>query len=182
MGCATSKSQINATTDDSENPRVTIVVSPNPPFLDESDQIYPLPPVPVPSVPNDTNGEAITSGVTLKEAPVLDLKFALEQVGDDRSFLRELINDTLDEKDMRLQGLTSAVQAADPNAFRIIAHTIKGAALNVGLKALGETAKQLDNFSGSATPEMLTMKGPDLIAQLSSEYHRIEAISDADLL
>ncbi|XXQ32211.1 Vacuolar protein 8 [Plasmodiophora brassicae] len=108
--------------------------------------------------------------------PVIDLEMALRQVSDDKEFLMELLNDMVAGKDKLFESMNEAIRCNDPKQFRVAGHTIKGAALNLGLKALGAQAKCIELFGDAvfvgANTEPFAEKSVLLVAQLDTEYDR----------
>lgn len=61
---------------------------------------------------------------------------ALERVGDDASFLEELLNIYHEEFASKAPALAEALAHGDPKAVREIGHYLKGASANLSLPAL----------------------------------------------
>lgn len=109
--------------------------------------------------------------------PVIDEDAAFEQC-QEWSFIVELLNDTLAERDERVDELQASLEASDHTRFHKAAHAIKGAALNLHLPALVDVSKKSEllgkqlEVSGDDT-RLLECRRP-LIAALQTEYDRLQ--------
>jgi len=87
---------------------------------------------------------------------VFDRDGFLERIGGNEAFLRKLILSYIDSSTEHLADLGEAVGRADAAAIRRHAHTIKGAAANIGagqlneLSAAMEAAAQAGDLAGMA--------------------------------
>jgi HPt (histidine-containing phosphotransfer) domain-containing protein len=82
--------------------------------------------------------------MTEEKLAVVDMEFAMAQCMDDKEFLRELIDEMLLDEDKKLPELQRAIKEDDHKELQSIAHYIKGAAANIGLKALSDISTKLD--------------------------------------
>jgi HPt (histidine-containing phosphotransfer) domain-containing protein len=71
----------------------------------------------------------------------------------------------------RLEMLTSAVQAADPNQIKSYAHTIKGAAASVGARRVSEAAWRLEQ---TALREDMS-NAAEILEDIKAEFDRLES-------
>jgi len=81
-----------------------------------------------------------------KEIPIVDMKRLVETVDHDMGFAVDLV-EMLVTGEQTLGDLKTIEQSIIDNNYRFLqhaAHSIKGAALNLGLGALGEAAKKLE--------------------------------------
>ncbi len=63
---------------------------------------------------------------------------------DDDDFLKEIISLYLDQLPSLMTNITDSFQKKDTDKFKRAVHTLKGASLNVGAKALGEHARGIE--------------------------------------
>ena len=79
----------------------------------------------------------------MKRTPI-DVADALERVGDDREFLRELLN--LYEEDLatRIEVLREAIAGGDLKAVEQLGHAVKGSSANLGLPFLRNRAAAIE--------------------------------------
>ncbi len=92
-------------------------------------------------LPRDTPARALPS---MHTTPLLDeaaIDAALQAMS--RAKLGEMISNFLDQGPQTVQHLRAAVRDAQPLELRVNAHAVKGAALNLGLAALANTAQAL---------------------------------------
>jgi len=115
----------------------------------------------------------------LSDLPVIDVDECLA-VCDDWSFVVELLNDVLSERDVRIPALQAALNANDHTEFHKAAHAIKGAALNMRLPALVDSSKkceligkQLELPQFRNDQQLLQMR-QRVINKLKEEYQRLE--------
>ena len=78
------------------------------------------------------------------ESEIMDYKAAVETFLGDESTVRRLLGEFLERSGKRLAALESAVARADGETVRFEAHAIKGGALNLCAKRLGDAARQLE--------------------------------------
>ena len=74
----------------------------------------------------------------------LDLEEALARAGDDREFLRELVEMFLADVPGRLGELRDALDAGDASRVAAAAHGIKGAAANLAAEGIRRVAFDLE--------------------------------------
>jgi HPt (histidine-containing phosphotransfer) domain-containing protein len=70
---------------------------------------------------------------------------ALERVEGDRDLLEELVRIFADECPGNLKEIRLALSGRDAHALRLLAHTVKGAAMNLGALKVSEAALALEN-------------------------------------
>ena len=103
--------------------------------------------------------------------PDLDRELTLERLGGDESLLDELIAVALREFPADLQALEAAILAQDIVATRRHAHSIKGAAANIGALAIADHAARLE-LAGQGEDNSDTHA---LFAALMSSFQRFSA-------
>lgn len=111
------------------------------------------------------------------DLPVISPEDVLEQCGD-WSFVVELLEDILKERDAYLESFMDAVDKNDHTKFHKQAHALKGAALNLHLPALSDASKRAEMLgkkleTDPKNEDLLNMR-LDLINELQSEYDRLE--------
>jgi HPt (histidine-containing phosphotransfer) domain-containing protein len=88
----------------------------------------------------------------------------------DTDFERELLEVFVEDCEDRLQRLRAAITAGRQDEIVREAHTIKGAAANVGTTELQGLATQLEVLADASTPE-----GHALLGQLTEAFGRVKA-------
>ena len=101
---------------------------------------------------------------------VFDLQATMEQVGDDKDLLRELVDIYVGEYPAQLQSLEEAVGNNDAEAVRETAHSIKGAVGNFGAGLAVQAALNLENIGKSG----YLSAAADALAALKLELDRLE--------
>eukprot|EP00823_Brevimastigomonas_motovehiculus_P004194 TRINITY_DN26_c0_g1_i1.p1 TRINITY_DN26_c0_g1~~TRINITY_DN26_c0_g1_i1.p1 ORF type:complete len:140 (-),score=33.75 TRINITY_DN26_c0_g1_i1:676-1095(-) len=131
-----------------------------------------------------TAASTVTSSATTATTATTELKVieedkALEQCGGDATFLTELLEEVLKDKEKIVKELSAAMDKNDHKAFSETAHSVKGAALNLYLPGLSTVAKTAE-FCGKAlmadpkkTDELNQRSG--LIKKLVDEYARLDS-------
>jgi PAS domain S-box-containing protein len=104
-----------------------------------------------------------------QDQPV-DLKAALERLGDDREFLEELLREFVDRAPGQLKMLGEAAQRGDARVVQTEAHSLKGAAGNLGAGRIADLALSLEmsGRSGDLTGVEET------IAELRTELEKLK--------
>lgn len=94
-----------------------------------------------------------TSQVVLSTVPVIQWEDAMQQVGDDEEFLRELLNDLRNETDTQLATIAAIIQSPQDAPYHRImraAHVIKGAAANLMCGQLRQASYNLEQAASRA--------------------------------
>ena len=99
----------------------------------------------------------------------VDFSRIKETSDGDTEFEKELFEVFLEDCEERLQRLNDALAEGRLSEIQREAHTIKGAAANVGTTRLQEIAMHLEGMSDSASPE-----GKVLADELASEFARVK--------
>jgi CheY-like chemotaxis protein len=94
-----------------------------------------------------TAGPSLVAPPTIAAAAStrLDMAAALERVEGDRDLLEELVRIFADECPGNLKEIRLALSGRDAHALRLLAHTVKGAAMNLGALKVSEAALALEN-------------------------------------
>ena len=107
--------------------------------------------------------------------PVFDREQAMKTTGDDMELLRELIEVFLDQRDELLEQIETAIERKDPATLQRAAHSMKGALLNLGGRAAGEVALQLEVKGAEGSTEDVD----NILQQLKTAIAEFEqAVSD----
>lgn len=107
----------------------------------------------------DTDGQAAVDFTRIQETS-----------DGDTEFERELLGVFIEDCEDRIQRLSAAIAAGRLDEIKREAHTIKGAAANVGTTQLQEIATQLEALGDGSTPEAQALAG-----QLTEEFERVKA-------
>lgn len=110
-----------------------------------------------------------------QDLEVIDLPSALERIGGDESFLRELINIYVEEFQAKFAELKEAVARADFPTIQALGHSLKGSSANLSLFDLQKIAHSLeiagqekDAVSSRQNLENLEAAFQRLLAQLKN--------------
>ncbi len=82
--------------------------------------------------------------VETKEALPVNMDAALERCGGDRDFLNEMLNEFLEFAQGQITQIAGAIDKSDLPVLTREAHSIKGAAANLGAETLAKTALELE--------------------------------------
>jgi CheY-like chemotaxis protein/HPt (histidine-containing phosphotransfer) domain-containing protein len=104
-------------------------------------------------------------------ANVVDLDEAVERLGGDIAFLEELMALLLEDVPHRLDNLHAAVDTGDVAAARREAHTIKGAAANVGAAAIRHLAARIELVAKESDLKATRT----LLSELDEQFRRLQA-------
>jgi len=100
----------------------------------------------------------------------VDFSRIKETSDGDTDFEKELFGVFLEDCEERLERLNEALTAGRLSEIQREAHTIKGAAANVGTTRLQEIAMHLEALADAAAPE-----GKTLASQLADEFARVKS-------
>jgi HPt (histidine-containing phosphotransfer) domain-containing protein len=96
----------------------------------------------------------------LDSSALLELKEMLEDEFDD------LISTYIRDADLKMTQLAQKIEAADFPEIRHLAHSLKGASINIGIIKFGELCHQLENAAHSQNPSNFD----ECYALMKSEY------------
>jgi HPt (histidine-containing phosphotransfer) domain-containing protein len=105
---------------------------------------------------------------------VIDEEAGIRRVGGDREFYAELIELFIHESTRQVQELQSALAIAEAGSVEKIAHSIKGAASNVGALQVQRTAFELEILGREKMLDLADQKLEILKAQIDRVRHFIE--------
>ena len=100
----------------------------------------------------------------------IDFDDALERFAGDREFLDELLGDFQTQAIDILAAIRDAIDAGNADALRYQAHTLKGAAANLGANALAAAAFELEKMGKEGALE----SAGEAFNRLSAERERLE--------
>ena len=107
----------------------------------------------------------------LRKAAPVNLKPLRELTGGDSDFEREIIDLFLDDTALRLNRLQEVIAGGDPAEVEAEAHSIKGAAVNMGAEPFRKLARDLEFLSKKNG----SMEGAEkILADLRSEFKNIK--------
>lgn len=109
------------------------------------------------------------------DALPVDLEQLETATGGDAEFEQELIELFLEDQHERLSSIEQAIAGGDSADLRREAHTLKGAAANMGALALQHLARELEEAgrNGQLGP------APELLERIRVEAARVEAFLNA---
>ncbi len=80
-------------------------------------------------------------------APViLDLAGGIRRLAGDRDFYEQIVNLFFSQTEVQLQAIQQALDTRNAELVKRIAHSLKGAAANLGALRVQETAQELEEF------------------------------------
>jgi signal transduction histidine kinase/CheY-like chemotaxis protein len=100
----------------------------------------------------------------------------MERLGGDTELLDELIEVFLNDCPTRLVDITTAVDAGDPEALRIAAHTLKGAAGTMAAGAVFEASQTLERLGGEKRMELAAAAVRVLAAEVAKLLATLKAM------
>ena len=87
------------------------------------------------------------------EEKIIDLEVALERLGGDKEFLLELFDELNDQMGPTINDIESAIDSADYDQLRSVAHGMKGASSNLGADRISVYFKQLEQMGVNKTAD-----------------------------
>jgi two-component system sensor histidine kinase/response regulator len=105
----------------------------------------------------------------IKDVPI-DLETALPRFDGDKDFFKEMLGEFLDYESKQLEKLTEAIERGDAKVVEREAHSIKGAAGNLGAEVLAEVALGLEILG--RTKDLA--KAKELLNEFEAELRRLE--------
>jgi HPt (histidine-containing phosphotransfer) domain-containing protein len=118
-------------------------------------------------------------GPAVDAATIDDLE---RSVGDDRAFLRELVETYLDDAPAQVAAMREGLAATDWARVHRAAHTLKSNSASVGAQRLSELCRQLEALTAPGRaddldPEMAALR--DRLAAIEAELERVAVELDA---
>ena len=93
----------------------------------------------------------------------------LATVGNDREFLREMIDTYLGDAPKLIAAMRDAINARNAGDLRRAAHSLKSNSANFGATALTRLCKSLEDLAKTGTIE----GAADLLAPIETEYAQV---------
>ena len=122
-----------------------------------------------------------SSEALIDEPPVLDRTGLLERAMDDAALAADLLEAFLHEYPALRDALRAALAGADLIAITNVAHTVKGAAANVGAQRVALAASRLERQAAVDPPEQLGERFLELDRHLA-EFERVVAATRGSVL
>ena len=101
---------------------------------------------------------------------VIDLVDVLERVQGDKDLLLELLDIFVDDYQKKRKFLEKSVHDNDSGQTHSLAHSLKGAAGNIGAKALFETFSKLDQMAKSHN----LSEAPGVLAEMAERFENLK--------
>ncbi len=112
---------------------------------------------------------------TMENKNPIDYPSALQRIGNDESFLKELIDLYILTFESKRKELSRALEEKNFDAIRTIGHTLKGSSANLSLLPLQEISFQLE----TAGKEADVAKVAGTLELLELEFERLKAFVSA---
>ncbi len=100
----------------------------------------------------------------------VDLETALDRFGGDKEFFKEMLEEFLNYAPKQLEKLTDAIETGDAKVVEKEAHSVKGAAGNLGAKRIADLSLKLE-LLGRAD-DLAGAK--EMVGSLKAEFKRLE--------
>ncbi len=105
-----------------------------------------------------------------KDISPIDYSSALERVGGDKSFLKELLNLYFEDFSEKYERLQKAIEQKNFDLIRELGHSLRGSSANLSLTFLQETSFHLE----VAGRERNVEKAKKALALLEQEFKRLK--------
>jgi HPt (histidine-containing phosphotransfer) domain-containing protein len=117
--------------------------------------------------------------VTEERGPAVDVDALSElerSVGDDREFLRDLVETYLDDAPKQLEEMRAGLALGNVESVNRAAHTLKSNSASLGALILSQLCRELEALTAPATTESADMaraEFQDLVTDISAEFDRV---------
>jgi HPt (histidine-containing phosphotransfer) domain-containing protein len=98
-------------------------------------------------------------------------------IGDDRAFLRELVETYLDDSPRQIAALRAGIVAGDVASTNRAAHTLKSTSASLGALGLSAMARELETLTSVATTEAEDLGAPEigaLVDVIAAEFEEVQ--------
>src|SRR3954470_10618347 len=99
-------------------------------------------------------------------------------VGDDREFLRDLVETYLDDTPRLIANVRAGITARDVEATNRAAHTLNSNSASLGALGLSAMARELETLTSPATTEADDLAGPEIDALVDVISNEFESVHD----
>ena len=99
-------------------------------------------------------------------------------VGDDRAFLREVVETYLDDAPREIAAIREGISTGDVEQTSRAAHTLKSTSATVGALGLSAMARELETMTSSATTESADLAEPDITALVDVIAAEFDTVRD----
>ncbi|MDQ3937614.1 MAG: Hpt domain-containing protein [Chloroflexota bacterium] len=103
-------------------------------------------------------------------------------VGDDREFLRELVEAYLDDAPTQVEAMRDGLARTDIELLHRAAHTLKSNSASMGANALSEMCRQVEALTAAGQADTSDLAAPSLasrITDIGAELERVKAELDS---
>jgi CheY-like chemotaxis protein len=111
----------------------------------------------------------LRGGFASKKESTFEIEETLRRMGNDREFLKGLLEEFLDGSSERIESLRQAADAEDLEQVVREAHSLKGTAANLGAGVIREIALQIEMLGGESQLEGI----PERLEQLEEEFRAL---------
>jgi two-component system sensor histidine kinase/response regulator len=127
------------------------------------------------------DASVLDTAAVLDGAEIFDRAAFLDRLMGDEDLVKEIANAFLEDMIAQLAMLKTHVAEGDADAAGGRAHTIKGAAANVGAMALSATAAEMERAARACRPDEVTALLPELVRQFGLAHDQMR-VDSADYL
>jgi HPt (histidine-containing phosphotransfer) domain-containing protein len=99
-------------------------------------------------------------------------------VGDDRAFLRDVIDSFLDEAPRTVATIREGIATGNVESTSRAAHTLKSNAATLGALGLSAMARELETLTSVATTEASDLAEPEISALVDVIAHELDKVRD----
>jgi len=99
-------------------------------------------------------------------------------VGDDRAFLRDVIDTFLDEAPRMVATIREGIATGDVESTSRAAHTLKSNAATLGALGLSAMARELETLTSVATTDASDLAEPHISALVDVIAHELDNVRD----
>ena len=117
--------------------------------------------------------ESPTNPNSSEEFPI-NIEEALERFGDDRDFLKEMIQEFLDYIPGQLEAIRKAIADQSPETLQTEGHSVKGAAANLAAEPVRRLAYQIEMIGR----EGKTDGAENALTDLTTELDRLRQFAE----
>ena len=128
-------------------------------------------------VQKDENHQAASTNSQVKinvSTEYFDIKGALNRAMGDVSFLKMMLDEFRQQKQIYLENILSALESQDADKMKKEAHTLKGTAANLGLLQISQAALELEKLGRAENLK----KASDALKHLEGHYEQFDQYMD----